>query len=66
MCLTLFLHRNALVTDGYMKLKGSSNIFGIGDCSTVEFTKLMLQVEQLFKDADLDGTGLLSLSEFSG
>ncbi|XP_066922519.1 uncharacterized protein [Clytia hemisphaerica] len=58
-------NRNALVTDGYMKLKGSNNIFGIGDCSTVEFTKLMYQVEQLFKEADLDGTGQLSLSEFS-
>ena len=48
-----------------MQVKGTNNVFGIGDCATVEFTKLMGGVKELFKEADKDGTGKLSLSEFS-
>ena len=48
-----------------MQVKGTKNVFGVGDCSTVEFTKLMGKVKVLFKEADKDGTGKLCLAEFS-
>lgn len=48
-----------------MQVKGTKNVFGIGDCATVEFTKLLGGVKELFKEADKDGTGKLSLAEFS-
>ena len=54
-----------MVTDGYMKVKGTNNVFGIGDCATVEFTKMMGKVKELFQEADEDCTGKLSLDEFS-
>jgi len=54
------------VTDGFLKVKGTHNVFGIGDCATVEFTKLIGKIEDLFKTADKDGSGELSISEFSG
>ena len=46
-------------------MKQAKNIFGIGDCATVEFKKLIGSVEELYKQADKDGNGELTLDEFS-
>lgn len=57
-------NRNALVTDAFLNVKNTENIFGIGDCATVEFTKLLKNIENLYKQADADGNGELKLDEF--
>lgn len=60
------IDRNALVTDGFLKVKNVNDVFGIGDCATVEFTKLMTQVKELYTEADKDGSGELNFDEFVG
>lgn len=60
------IFRNALVTDAFLNVKNTENIFGIGDCATVEFTKLLENIENLYKQADADGNGELKLDEFEG
>ena len=64
--LIIYFYRNALVTDGFLNVKNVENVFGIGDCATVQLTKLLSKVEELFKLADKDGSGELTLDEFSG
>jgi NADH dehydrogenase FAD-containing subunit len=39
----------ALLTDGNMKVKGSENIWAIGDCSTIEQNRLLGKVLELFQ-----------------
>jgi len=56
-------NRRALLTDEFMKLKGSDNIYAIGDAATVEQKKLIANFMELFRKADLDGDGFLSLKE---
>eukprot|EP01099_Mayorella_cantabrigiensis_P001099 TRINITY_DN1453_c0_g2_i1.p1 TRINITY_DN1453_c0_g2~~TRINITY_DN1453_c0_g2_i1.p1 ORF type:complete len:361 (-),score=92.29 TRINITY_DN1453_c0_g2_i1:20-1102(-) len=56
-------NRRALLTDEFMKLKGSDNIYAIGDAATVEQKKLLANFIELFRKADMDGDGFLSLRE---
>ncbi len=39
-------------------------MFAIGDCSTIEQDLMIRQAEQLFQEADVNGDGTLSLTEF--
>lgn len=54
----------ALTTDNYLKVKGVENVYAIGDCCTVESNKLVSKMMQLFKEADKDGNGKISIGEF--
>lgn len=54
----------ALTTDHTLKVKGTDNIYAIGDCSTVESNKLISRMMELFKEADKDGNGKMSMDEF--
>lgn len=56
--------RRALLTDSYLRVKGADGIFSLGDCSTIEQEKMISNAEELFKVADINGDGTLSLHEF--
>lgn len=57
-------HKLALVTDRYMKVKGTDNVYALGDCSEVEMPLLKNHLKDLFLKADLNGDGVLSKEEF--
>lgn len=54
----------ALIVDNNLIVKGTSNIFAIGDCSTLERRHLKDHLENLFTEADTDHSGELSWHEF--
>lgn len=54
----------ALSTDGYLRVKGVNNVYAIGDCAAIDQEKLMNKFTELFKSADKNGDGVLSMEEF--
>lgn len=40
-------------------------MFALGDCSTIEQELMVRQAEQMFREADANGDGTLSLEEFT-
>ena len=63
----IYLNRNGLATDDYLRVKGThGTMYALGDCSVVEQEKLTESIDELFNMADKDKDGTLSLEEFSG
>ena len=52
------------MTDSYLRVKGANGIFALGDCSTIEQERMISNAEELFKVADVNGDGTLTLQEF--
>ena len=44
-------YRRALLTDGYLRVKGANGIFALGDCSTIEQDTMINKAQQLFEKA---------------
>jgi len=57
-------HKLAIVVDPSMKIKGSKNIYAIGDCATIDQSHLFQKWEAFFKEADVNSDGVVELSEF--
>lgn len=57
-------NRRALLTDGHLRVKGSNNIWAVGDCSTIEQELMLSKMEDIFNLADVNGDGLLDITEF--
>jgi len=68
LCETLYskgqTNRMALIVDDNLIVKGTNNIFALGDCSTLERRHLKDHLESLFISADVNGDGQLSWDEF--
>lgn len=60
----LLLCRRAIATDKFLRVKGADGVFAIGDCSTIEQELMVKKSEELFKEADVNGDGTLTLDEF--
>jgi NADH dehydrogenase len=47
-------HQRALVTDGFLRLKGipDGSIYAIGDCATIENPKLLSHIMEICEAAD--------------
>lgn len=47
-------HQRALITDGFLRVKGVSDgsVLAIGDCATVENPKLQEHIMEIFEEAD--------------
>ena len=56
--------RRAIATDKFLRVKGADGVFAIGDCSTIEQELMVKKSEELFKKADVNGDGTLTLDEF--
>jgi len=56
--------RVGLIVDKHMKVKGTENVYAIGDCSVIEQGKICSRMNELFDRADTNGDGNLSFPEF--
>ena len=56
----------ALITDPFMKVKNTANVFAIGDCCTVQNEKLADFFSGLLGELGVTQTGKLSHQQFTG
>ena len=61
---SFIIFRRAIATDKFLRVKGTEGVFAIGDCSTIEQELMVKKSEELFKEADVNGDGTLTLDEF--
>ncbi|KAI8007915.1 hypothetical protein LOK49_LG07G02308 [Camellia lanceoleosa] len=56
--------RRVLATDEWLRVKGFQDVYALGDCATVDQRKVMEDILTIFKSADEDNSGTLSIEEF--
>lgn len=56
--------RRVLATDEWLRVKNTEGVYALGDCASVEQRKIAEDIAYLFKLADVDNDGFLSLPEF--
>ncbi|KAK1437958.1 hypothetical protein QVD17_03758 [Tagetes erecta] len=56
--------RKVLATDEWLRVKGSENVYAIGDCATIDQRKIMEDIAAIFNAADKDKSGTLTVEEF--
>lgn len=60
-------HRHAIHVDQHLAVKGSGgSIFALGDAATVDQPHVLDHAEELFRQADVNGDGLLNCAEVRG
>ncbi|XP_019159096.1 PREDICTED: external alternative NAD(P)H-ubiquinone oxidoreductase B1, mitochondrial-like [Ipomoea nil] len=57
-------NRRALATDEWLRVKGCEGVYALGDCATVDQRKIMEDITSIFKAADKDNSGTLTVDEF--
>ncbi|KAE8696614.1 External alternative NAD(P)H-ubiquinone oxidoreductase B1 [Hibiscus syriacus] len=57
-------NRRVLATDEWLRVKGSENVYALGDCATINQRKVMEDISAIFKAADKDNSGFLTIKEF--
>ncbi|KAI5656956.1 hypothetical protein M9H77_25749 [Catharanthus roseus] len=57
-------NRRVLATDEWLRVEGSDSIYAIGDCATINQRKVMEDIAAIFKKADKDNSGTLTVKEF--
>ncbi|XP_031378670.1 external alternative NAD(P)H-ubiquinone oxidoreductase B1, mitochondrial-like isoform X1 [Punica granatum] len=53
-----------LATDEWLRVKGCENVYALGDCATIDQRKIMEDISAIFKAADKDNSGTLTVKEF--
>ncbi|KAK9714767.1 hypothetical protein RND81_06G118400 [Saponaria officinalis] len=56
-------NRRVLGTDEWLRVEGTANIYALGDCATVVQRKVMEDIAEIFKKADKDNSGTLTVKE---
>lgn len=56
--------RRVLATDEWLRVKNAEGVYALGDCATIEQRKIAEDIAYLFKLADTDNDGYLSVTEF--
>ncbi|XP_009595715.1 external alternative NAD(P)H-ubiquinone oxidoreductase B1, mitochondrial [Nicotiana tomentosiformis] len=56
--------RRVLAADEWLRVKGCSNVYALGDCATVDQRQVMEDISVIFKAADKDDSGTLTIEEF--
>jgi len=57
-------HKLAIVVDPSLKIKGSKNIYAIGDCATIDQRSLFQKWKTIFEETDVNKDGVIELAEF--
>ncbi|OAY64713.1 External alternative NAD(P)H-ubiquinone oxidoreductase B1, mitochondrial [Ananas comosus] len=56
-------NRRVLTTDEWLRVCGCDGIYAIGDCATISQRKVMEDISAIFKFADKDNSGTLTVKE---
>ncbi|KAK7246593.1 hypothetical protein RIF29_41462 [Crotalaria pallida] len=56
--------RRALLTDEWLRVEGCNNVYALGDCATINQRKVMEDIAAIFKKADKNNSGTLTVKEF--
>ncbi|PKU81748.1 NAD(P)H dehydrogenase B3, mitochondrial [Dendrobium catenatum] len=56
-------NRRVLATDEWLRVLGCENIYALGDCATIAQRKVMDDISSIFKVADKDNSGTLTVKE---
>ncbi|MED6113433.1 External alternative NAD(P)H-ubiquinone oxidoreductase B1, mitochondrial [Stylosanthes scabra] len=56
--------RRVLATDEWLRVKGSEDVYAIGDCCTIDQRKIMDDISAIFAAADKNNSGTLTIEEF--
>lgn len=57
--------RRALATNEWLRVRECDSVYAIGDCSSISQRKIMEDISTIFKVADTDNSGTLTLKEIS-
>ncbi|GLJ33090.1 hypothetical protein SUGI_0665930 [Cryptomeria japonica] len=57
--------RRVLATDEWLRVKGCNDVYALGDCATIDQRKIMEDISYIFKIADKDNSGTLTIEEFN-
>ncbi|GFQ01073.1 external alternative NAD(P)H-ubiquinone oxidoreductase b1 mitochondrial [Phtheirospermum japonicum] len=57
-------NRRVLATDEWLRVKGCDEVYALGDCATVDQKKIVEDIAEIFKAADKDNSGMLTIEEF--
>ncbi|GFZ06486.1 NAD(P)H dehydrogenase B1 [Actinidia rufa] len=57
-------NRRVLATDEWLRVKGCQDVYALGDCATIDQRKIMEDILTIFKAADKDKSGTLTMDEF--
>ncbi|XP_058220166.1 external alternative NAD(P)H-ubiquinone oxidoreductase B1, mitochondrial isoform X1 [Rhododendron vialii] len=57
-------NRRVLATDEWLRVKGCEEVYALGDCATIDQRKIMVDMLNIFKAADKDISGTLTMEEF--
>ncbi|KAK7319601.1 hypothetical protein RJT34_04324 [Clitoria ternatea] len=58
------INRRAIATDEWLRVEATSNVYALGDCATINQRKVMEDIAVIFKKADKDNSGTLTVKEF--
>ncbi|PIN18574.1 NADH-dehydrogenase (ubiquinone) [Handroanthus impetiginosus] len=57
-------NRRVLATDEWLRVEGYDGIYALGDCATINQRKVMEDIWAIFRKADKDNSGTLTVKEF--
>lgn len=57
-------NRRALATDEWLRVEGCDSIYALGDCATINQRKVVEDICAIFRKADKDNSGTLTVKEF--
>ncbi|CAN6571713.1 unnamed protein product [Malus baccata var. baccata] len=57
-------NRRVLATDEWLRVEGCDGVYALGDCATVNQRRVVDDIVSIFRKADKDNSGTLSLEEF--
>ncbi|KAI9086832.1 hypothetical protein K1719_031426 [Acacia pycnantha] len=57
-------NRKVLQTDEWLRVTGCEAVYAIGDCASIHQRKIMDDISNIFKAADKDNSGTLTIKEF--
>ncbi|KAM0863619.1 hypothetical protein ACQ4PT_044477 [Festuca glaucescens] len=57
--------RRALATNEWLRVRETDGVYAIGDCASISQRKIMEDISTIFKVADKDNSGTLTLKEIS-
>ncbi|KAJ8761611.1 hypothetical protein K2173_004387 [Erythroxylum novogranatense] len=57
-------NRRALATDEWLRVEGCNDVYALGDCATINQRRVMEDIAAIFRKADKDNSGTLTVKEF--